>query len=290
MSRPAVGAPHFPARLAHRLHMPLWQEIRARHDREFLYSHPAWANPGARADGLPVILVGGLATTPSDLEPLLTWLARLGARPLVAPTGRGVGCGEQLTQVVTRTVDEVLAKTGQRPILIGYSRGGQFARATAVRRPASVRHLITLGSPLTRIFAVHPLIKAHATILGLAGTIGIPGLMRAGCLWGSCCAPLRQQLTAPFPEHIPFLSIYSKNDSVVDWTSCLDLAARHREVPAPHAALPASPPVFEAIAAELDRTARHVPATPPLPGAPGDRPPIASAVPGAQPHTVAVRA
>jgi hypothetical protein len=36
--------------------------------------------------------------------------------------------------------------------------------------------------------------------LGVGGSLGIPGLFRASCLWGQCCRPLRDDLWGPFPD------------------------------------------------------------------------------------------
>jgi len=138
---------------------------------------------------------------------------------------------------VEQALEQLADATGRSAVVIAHSRGGQFARAVAVRRPELHRGLITLGSPLRRMLAVHPLILAQVAVLGLAGSLGVPGLMKAGCLWGECCARFPTHLQRPFPSEVPFLSVYSPYDQVVDWRSTLDPAARHRSVPTTHAGL-----------------------------------------------------
>ncbi|WP_067420480.1 alpha/beta fold hydrolase [Carbonactinospora thermoautotrophica] len=231
--------------------LPLWQEIRTFTELGTLTSHPVWTDPPLDAAGLPVVLVGGLSVGPRMLNPLRTWLERANCRPIIAPTRYGVGCGEATAQCVQTTIRRYADRVGEPVVVIGYSRGGQFSRASTVRDPEPVRALITLASPLRSIFAVHPILKAKASALGMAGTLGVPGLMRFSCLWGACCRSLRQDLRAPFPAEVPFVSIYSEQDTMVDWRSCLDTEARHRHICASHLGMIASPQAFLAIAEEL---------------------------------------
>ena len=89
------------------------------------------------------------------------------------------------------------------------------------------------------------------SFLGLAGSLGVPGLMKAGCLWGECCARFRTDLQRPFPSEIPFLSVYSPHDQVVDWRSTIDPAARHRSVTTTHAGMLWSPEILSVITEEI---------------------------------------
>lgn len=231
--------------------LPLWQEIRTFTELGALTSHPVWTDPPLDAAGLPVVIVGGLGIDARMLSPLRTWLERVNCRPIIAPTRYGVGCGEATAQCVQTTVRRYADRMGEPVVVVAYSRGGQFSRVSTVRDPEPVRALITLGSPLRDIFAIHPILKAKASVLGIAGTLGFPGLMRVGCLWGACCRPLRADLRAPFPATVPFVSIYSRQDTLVDWRSCLDPAAFHRHVSTSHLGMIASPQAFTAIAEEL---------------------------------------
>jgi pimeloyl-ACP methyl ester carboxylesterase len=119
---------------------------------------------------------------------------------------------------------------GEQAVIIAHSRGGQFARPVAVRRPELVRGLITLGSPLTRLPGARPPVLLKVLGLGVVGSLGVPGLLRVSCLWGECCRPLRNDLMDLFPSDVPFLSVFSRHDEVVPWESSLDPAARHREI------------------------------------------------------------
>jgi triacylglycerol lipase len=235
------------------LRPPLWNEAK---DLFHLYAPKRRGavvrhDPPTDAHGLPVLLVGGFTSTERALSPLREWLDRLNCRCVVAPVRFGVSCGAQGARYVEQALERLTDATGQRAVVIAHSRGGQFARATAVRRPELHRGLITLGSPLRRMLAVHPLLLAQVAAVGVAGSLGVPGLLRVGCLWGKCCAGFRMDLQRPFPSHVPFLSVYSPHDQVVDWRSTLDPEARHRSVSGTHAGLLWSPESHSVVAEEI---------------------------------------
>lgn len=239
--------------VAERLGIPFAGDARSVVRRGEVRAHPVWRTPPVTTQGLPVVLVGGLLTaTPVLMGVLKAWLDRLGCRTIIAPTGLGAACGEDSTAVLTSTLRDFTDATGEPPVVIAYSRGGQFARATAVRHPELVRSLITLGSPLRADLAeIHPLLRLQVYALGTIGTLGVPGLLRASCLWGTCCTQLRTDVTGPFPTAVPFVSIYSRADDMVGWRASLDPAARHHEVNTTHGGLVTDPDVFVTIAAEL---------------------------------------
>jgi pimeloyl-ACP methyl ester carboxylesterase len=181
------------------------------------------------------------------------WLERLNFRPAISPINFGVDCGERTATRVAEALAELVDESGRRAALVAHSRGGQFARAVAVRQPDLVECLVTLGSPVNRMLGVHPMLLAEIGMIGLMGSLGVPGLMRPSCLFGGCCRPLREDLFAPFPNQVPFLSIYSREDRLVDWRSCVDPEARHRELRTTHAGLVCSPAALMAVAEELHR-------------------------------------
>lgn len=239
------------SRLVAAARLPVWHEAQAYAQRRAIEAHPVWRTPPLDTGGLPVLLVGGMGSTPALLAPLRDLLRRLGCRVTVAPVRFGIGCGEATIHAVEAALYEMGEATAERAVVIAHSRGGQFARTLAVRRPDLLRGLITLGSPLTRMLAVHPLLLAHVTAIGAAGAAGVPGLLRPGCLWGSCCAQLRADLAGPFPTTVPFLSVYSRTDRIVNWRSSLDPAARHHEVITSHGGLIWDPASLTVITEEL---------------------------------------
>jgi triacylglycerol lipase len=239
------------ARLPASRRRPLHRQTRVLVDDQALHGHPIWKNPPVQLAGLPVLVVGGLATNPYVLSPLQDWLHRIGCRTLLAPTQYGIACGQRTAIAVEHALVRHVDATGEQAVIIAHSRGGQFARPVAVRRPEFVRGLITLGSPLTRLLGAHPIVLLKVLGLGMVGSLGVPGLFRASCLWGDCCRPLRDDLMGPFPTEVPFLSVFSRQDEVVPWAASLDPAARHREIGTTHRGLIASPAAFQLLAQEL---------------------------------------
>jgi triacylglycerol lipase len=242
-------------------------------DREW-HRHPLSPKPSVDLAGLPVLVVGGLATNPQTLSPLQDRLQRIGCRTLLVPPQYGVACGQRAAIAVEDALARHVDETGEQAVIIAHSRGGQFARPVAVRRPELLRGLITLGSPLTRLLGVHPIVLLKVLGLAVGGSLGIPGLFRASCLWGECCSPLRDDLRGPFPDHVPFLSVFSRRDEVVPWQASLDPAARHQEIHTTHRGLITSPAAFQLLAQELTlltnqkaRTGTSPTYTPAKPGA-----------------------
>lgn len=239
-------------------HVPLGHEAKALRQRDELARHQLWQDPPLDAGGLPVLLVGGMGASALLLGPLHDLLHRLNCRVLVAPTRLSMGCGQVASEAVQRALLRLVSATGRPAVVVAHSRGGHFARTAVVRNPELVRGLITLGSPLTRPLAVRPALRAQLTALSLAGGLGVPGLLRPGCLTGRrCCAPLREAFNTDFPAAVRFLSIYSQVDSIIDWRSCLDPAARHRDIPVGHGELLWAPASLAAVAHELAETVRE---------------------------------
>ncbi|MDQ1535679.1 MAG: hypothetical protein QOE58_72 [Actinomycetota bacterium] len=227
------------------------REIRDLASRHAIEGHRLWTDPPLDTQGLPVLLVGGLASTAWQLQVIRDWLVRLNCQVRICPVAYGIGCGERTTERVTESLIAQGAETGRRSVVIAHSRGGQFARAAAVRRPDLVEALIVLGSPINHMVGVHTLLKAPVALLALGGTLGLPGLFSSTCLWGRCCRRLRADLQSPFPQDVSFLSVYSRQDAFVDWQSTLDPAATHREIDASHGGLLCTAEAFEAVADEL---------------------------------------
>jgi triacylglycerol lipase len=230
---------------------PLFRPVHSLGDDQVAHRQPVEYNACVDLAGLPVLVIGGLATNSQILSPLQDWLHRLGCRPLLTPSQYGIACGQRAAIAVEEALARHVDTTGEQAVIIAHSRGGQFARPVAVRRPELLRGLITLGSPLNRLLGVHPVVLVKVLGLGVGGSLGIPGLFRASCLWGQCCRPLRDDLWGPFPDQVPFVSVFSRHDEVVPWQTSLDPAARHRELPTTHRGLITSPAAFQLLADEL---------------------------------------
>ena len=112
--------------------------------------------------GYPLLLVPSLVNRSYilDLMPqssFARWLASAeapgGFRPLLLDWGepgeaeRGFNLTDYITGRLQAALDQVLAETGQRPLLLGYCMGGLLALALAQQRPEDIAALALLATP-----------------------------------------------------------------------------------------------------------------------------------------------
>jgi pimeloyl-ACP methyl ester carboxylesterase len=231
---------------------PMWRESRVPLEYAALVRDPVWRGAGVpHGDGQPVLLVCGFMAGDQSLSAMAGWLHRIGHRPQRAGLRWNVGCtGEAVDRLEARA--EALVRLAGRPIaVVGQSRGGSFAKALAVRRPELIDRVVTLGTPLRDPLDVHPGVWAQIHLLGALGTLGVPGLLRASCRNGSCCARTGEELRAPLPDGVAFTSVYSRDDGIVRWRACRQDGAHHVEITASHIGMAVSAPAYRAIAAAL---------------------------------------
>jgi pimeloyl-ACP methyl ester carboxylesterase len=234
---------------------PIWREGRLPLEAAALVRDPIYRGKDVE-DGQdqPVLLIPGFLAGDGTLGVMTRWLRRTGHYTRKAGMRANIDCSESVTKRLEARLEHMAEQHGQRVAIIGQSRGGSFGRVLAVRRPDLVSGIINLGSPTTRQLHIHPLVLAQVVAVGVAGTLGAPGLFSISCLMNRCCSDFWEDLQAPFPDDVGFLSIYSKSDGVVKWQACLDEAAdRTIEVKASHVGMAAHPGVYREIADALDR-------------------------------------
>jgi len=234
------------------LQIPIWREGRIGLELAKLRRDPVLQGEGVpRGDGAPVLLIPGFLAGDPSLRTMALWLRRIGYKPCRARMRFNVDCTTRAIDRLEEELIELVAEHGRPALIVGQSRGGCMARLLAVRRPELVQGIVTLGSPLNDQFAVHPLVRLHVTLVGLLGTVGVPGLFNYGCGYGDCCVETREQAVAPFPAGVGFVSVYSRNDGIVDWRSCLDPQARHAEVSASHIGMSVNAGAYREVAKAL---------------------------------------
>lgn len=231
---------------------PMWREGRVPLELARLRRDPVWRGEGVpHGDGGPVLLICGFLAGDRSLKAMAGWLRRMGHRPARAGVRWNVGCAGGTVDRLERRVEELAEQTGGGVAVVGQSRGGSCAKALAVRRPDLISKVITLGSPLTDQLDVHPGVWAQVQLVGLLGTLGVPGLISASCGWGECCTQANAEVGSPLPRKVEFTSVYSKSDGIVRWRSCLEPGARHVEVDASHIGMAVNVEAYRAIAAAL---------------------------------------
>src|SRR5215213_6333819 len=236
---PRLPVPHIP---------PLWRETRFGFELAELRRSPVYRGHGVPpGDERAVMLIPGFLAGDGSLATMTHWLRQNGYHTRRAGIRANVSCSEVACDRLEARLEGFAEHTGQKVSIIGQSRGGIFARALAVRRPDLVEGIVTLGSPTVSQLRVHPLVLAHVGLVSALGSARVPGLFSWRCLRGDCCEHFRGAITGEFPEHIPYVGMYSRSDGVVDWHSCLDPAAQLVEVSASHCGMSVSAQVYREV-------------------------------------------
>ncbi len=169
-----------------------------------------------RGQGQPVLVIPAYTASDVLTIPLRLVLRLLGYQPY----GWGLGANRGLDDVSIAALRERLEELHRRhqvPLsIVGWSLGGVFGRHLARERPAMVRQVITLGSPVRSMEA------------------------RRG--WA--------------PPDSPTTSVYSRSDSVVAWTDSFHEPGTGREnieVRATHYGLAHNPSVIAVIVDRLGK-------------------------------------
>ncbi len=231
---------------------PIWREGRVPLELARLMRDPVWRGEGVPpGNDRPVLLVCGFLAGDPSLTTMARWLSRIDHHPVRAGLRWNVGClGDTVDRLELRA--EELAEDWGGPIaVIGQSRGGNCAKALAVRRPDLIETVIALGSPLLDQLDVHPGIWAQAHLIGTLGTLGMPGLLSAECRNGICCSQALEEVGTELPGAVSMTSIYSRSDGIVRWRSCLDPDADLVEIEASHVGMAVSAPAYRVIAEAL---------------------------------------
>jgi triacylglycerol lipase len=232
--------------------IPIWREGRVALERAALLRDPLLRGDGVpHGDGAPVLLIPGFLAGDPSLGVMARWLRRIGYRPCRAGIRANVDCAERALERLEQQLERFAERHGRNVEIVGQSRGGSLARMLAVRRPELVSGVVTLGSPVTDQLAVHPVVRAHVTAVGLLGSAGMPGFFTRGCAEGDCCARAREDAAGPFPADVRLIAVYSRTDGIVDWRACLDPAARQVEVHSSHVGMSVNPQVFRVVADAL---------------------------------------
>jgi len=219
---------------------PIWNEARGPRERARLVRSSVPLTPG---DGRNVVLVTGYAAPPSSAAALAEWLTGADYRVRVAAMDRNLWSSSSAVERIVAALDD----HGPEPsVLIGHSRGGQQCRVATQRRPELVSRLITLGSPVRAHLPRQALLRTAVETTRVVARLpfGRSGDFAADRTY-------ERRLLGPFGVDVPWTTIWSKADGIVEWQACMDPAATSVEVDCSHAGLVASVPSFEAIAAVL---------------------------------------
>ena len=214
--------------------------------------HPVYRGDGVDdAEGQPVMLIPGFMAGDDSLGIMTRWLRRTGHYTRKAGIRSNVACSATAVERLEERLETMAEVRGQKVAIVGQSRGGNFAKVLAVRRPDLVSGVVTLGSPQLNPLAVHPLVHAQVYLVGTLGTIGAKSCFRHSCRWGDCCADFWEDLEGPMPDETGYLSVYSRSDGIVNWQACLDPDADHLEIDSSHCGMAVHADAYVAVAGAL---------------------------------------
>jgi triacylglycerol lipase len=245
--------PHLPAIPRPPAVPPLWREGRIALEWAELRRSPVLRGAGVPpGHGRGVLLIPGFLAGDGTLGTMTQWLRAAGYRTKRAGIRANISCSEVACTRLEERLECLAERTGQRVVIVGQSRGGVFAKALGARRPDLVAGVVTLGAPVLSQLSVHPVVLAPVGVLAALGSGPVPGLISWRCLRGDCCARFRAALAGPLPPEVRYVALYSRSDGIVDWRSCLDLAADACvEVRASHCGMSLNASVYRAIARSL---------------------------------------
>jgi triacylglycerol lipase len=245
----------------HAVATPLWRESLFALDWMALRTSPVYFGCGVpRGNGEPVVVVPGFLASDFSLTELFAWLARMGYRPYFSQVGRNADCPDYIADVLFETVERAYSETGQKVRMIGHSLGGMLARSVALDHPEHVERVISMGSPFRDAVRAHPVIIAAASQLRRVRGRGAGSNIRPTCFTGHCSCAFVKNMLAPEDRGVPTFAIYSKNDGVVDWESCIeDDPALNDEVNSTHIGMAFHPGVYRALARRLAQPVQAAP-------------------------------
>lgn len=223
-----------------------------------LVAHPLWRGEGVpRGDGMPVLLIPGFLVGDSSLRLLAKWLERIGYAPERSGIASNVACSSALVRRLERRLETIAREHRSRVAIVGHSRGGTLAKVLAQRNPHLVSGVVALGTPFLDPFQIDPVVAAAIFATGALGTVGVPGVFGVSCLVGSCCREFWQHYRDPLDRGVPFVSVYSRRDGIVDWRACLDPSAEPIAIDSTHLGMAASVASFRVLGDRLARFARE---------------------------------
>jgi pimeloyl-ACP methyl ester carboxylesterase len=221
-----------------------------------LVADPVYHGVGVpRGDGRAVVVLPGLFASDLYLQPLRTWLGRIGYRPLRSGLALNAGCPERLSRSVVIELDRQLGPEFDRLAVIGHSRGGILGWVIAARLQHRASHLVVLGSAISAALGAAfggaeisppPAAPGLATASAFARRILDPD-----CSFPQCGCAFPDDLRRALSSRTRVLAIRTRDDEVVRPDACVVAGARNVEVAGTHSGLPYNADVYRELAAFL---------------------------------------
>lgn len=173
----------------------------------------------------PVMFIPGFMFSDIYLLPMILLLRKKGVRVYGWKMGVNKGYNQETKDKLMKRVDQILEKTrSQGIILIGWSMGGVYAREVAYENK-KIKLVVTLATPFR--------IEGH--IFKIIFKL----------LSGEELEQLNSVMERQRHYRIPALQVYTKEDGIICWKSCLSDGYDHKEVKSSHMGMPYHQVVFE---------------------------------------------
>jgi triacylglycerol lipase len=200
-----------------------------------------------------IMMIPGFMVGDASLYPLAAALRGMGHRVFFAGIWSNTDCPRQTMARLSKALKDASSADRGKAVLLGHSLGGIYARELARRYPQLVERTILMGSAIRQ-----PLDNSNPFV-----RMWFMATRRVHHEGGSCLDHLSSLCGAhkaePASPEIAQTIIYSRNDAVVDWRSCIESGPNIEvvEVRAGHNAMPFSPEVLAIVAARTNRAGRN---------------------------------
>ncbi len=221
------------------------------HNLSSLLCDPVFYGTGVpKGDGRPVLLIPGFFAGDWSLSTLARWLTRVGYRPYLSGIDWNVGCPDEKSERLGWRIAHITDECGMPAVVLGHSLGGVLARALAVKYPARVHHVVTLGSPAQIAWSAvraryRPAIRGFQTLWQAFNN------RPAQCGTDQCHCTFGEAVNSRFPRGVKLSSFYTRTDEVVDWHACITNDGDNYEVPGGHASMAVNREVYRLLAVIL---------------------------------------
>ncbi|HZX67421.1 MAG TPA: alpha/beta hydrolase [Candidatus Elarobacter sp.] len=194
-----------------------------------------------RGDGHPVLVLPGFLVGDLSTTMLRSYLSLLGYDTHGWELGRNFGGIARMRSKLRERLQRIVASSGKKVTLVGWSLGGVYARDLALAMPEAVRSVITLGSPFSRSPNASNISDVYEFVSGEGPWDHVEATHEFDAIAGDL--------------PMPATSIWSKIDGVVSWRSSIVEANAHAEnievIGASHIGLGANAAVLWAVADRL---------------------------------------
>lgn len=204
-----------------------------------------------RGAGQPILLIPAFWVGDWTLWVMAGWLQRLGYRPYLSGITWNALTPKRTGEFLIRRLMYIVRETGRPVIIIGHSLGGTLARflgsyLPVLIFPELVRHMVTLGSPISPSpYAAPPFLCLARLALQDLGKMaeGAPADLTG----------VIKKVSTPLPAGVGFTAIFSIQDEIVDWRACVEPQGDNHPVSGQHLGLVVNREVYRVLADILEQ-------------------------------------